>query len=149
MGIDAIYNRVDNAQFTLRRRDRDFDMIYGGYPKSLQPSTGLYQQFGTEAASYSVFNPSGAHGPDIEPLIDNIVAATESEELYANVRALDRVLRAKRIMVPTWYLGKHWVAYWDMYEYPENLPPYALGVEDLWWINAEKEAELKSSGALR
>ncbi|MDX1742917.1 MAG: extracellular solute-binding protein [Ruegeria sp.] len=149
MGIDAVYNRVDNAQFTLRRRDRDFDMIVGGYPTSLQPSTGLYQQFGTEAASYSVFNPSGAHGPDIEPLIDNIVAATESEELYANVRALDRVLRAKRIMVPTWYLGKYWVAYWDMYEYPENLPPYALGVEDLWWINAEKEAELKSSGALR
>jgi len=149
MGIDANYNRVDNAQFTLRRRDRDFDMIVGGYPTSLQPSTGLYQQFGTEAASYSVFNPSGAHGPDIEPLIDNIVAATDSEELYANVRALDRVLRAKRIMVPTWYLGKYWVAYWDMYEYPENLPPYALGVEDLWWINAEKEAELKSSGALR
>ncbi len=149
MGIDAVYNRVDNAQFTLRRRDRDFDMIVGGYPTSLQPSTGLYQQFGTEAASYSVFNPSGAHGPDIEPLIDNIVAATESEELYANVRALDRVLRAKRIMVPTWYLGKYWVAYWDMYEYPESLPPYALGVEDLWWINADKEAELKSSGALR
>ncbi|WP_282021944.1 extracellular solute-binding protein [Ruegeria faecimaris] len=149
MGIDATYNRVDNAQFTLRRRDRDFDMIFGGYPSSLQPSTGLYQQFGTEAASYSVFNPSGAYGPDIEPLIDNIVAATNSEELFANVRALDRVLRAKRIMVPTWYLGKYWVAYWDMYEYPENLPPYSLGVEDLWWINAEQEAQLKSSGALR
>ncbi|MFY2823193.1 extracellular solute-binding protein [Ruegeria sp. MALMAid1280] len=149
MGIDASYNRVDNAQFTLRRRDRDFDMIVGGYPKSLQPSTGLYQQFGTEAASYSVFNPSGVHGPDIEPLIDNIASAEESEELFANVRALDRVLRAKRIMVPTWYLGKHWVAYWDIYEHPENLPPYELGVEDLWWINAEKEAELKSSGALR
>ena len=149
MGIDASYNRVDNAQFTLRRRDRDFDMIVGGYPRSLQPSTGLYQQFGTEAASYSVFNPSGVHGPDIEPLIDNIASAEDSEELFANVRALDRVLRAKRIMVPTWYLGKHWVAYWDMYEYPENLPPYALGVEDLWWINKEKEAELKSSGALR
>ncbi|WP_282120269.1 extracellular solute-binding protein [Ruegeria atlantica] len=149
MGIDASYNRVDNAQFTLRRRDRDFDMIVGGYPRSLQPSTGLYQQFGTEAASYSVFNPSGVHGPDIEPLIDNIASAEDSEELFANVRALDRVLRAKRIMVPTWYLGKHWVAYWDMYEFPENLPPYALGVEDLWWINEEKEAELKSSGALR
>ena len=52
-------------------------------------------------------------------------------------------------MVPTWYLGKHWVAFWNMYEYPENLPPYALGVEDLWWINAEKAAELKASGALR
>jgi microcin C transport system substrate-binding protein len=149
MGIDALYNRIDNAQFTLRRRERDFDMISGGYRTSLQPSTGLYQQYGIEAAQYSVFNPSGVNGPDIEALIDNIVAATEGEELRANARALDRVLRAKRFMVPTWFLGKYWVAYWDMYEYPANLPPYALGFDDLWWINPEKSAALKSSGALR
>ncbi len=149
MGLDASYNRIDDAQFTLRRRDRDFDMISGGYRTSLQPSTGLYQQYGMEAAAFSVFNPAGISGPDIEVLIDNIVAATDGDELIANVRALDRVLRAKRFMVPTWYLGNHWVAYWDMYEYPANLPPYALGVEDLWWINAEKAAALKASGALR
>ncbi|MCB1311403.1 MAG: ABC transporter substrate-binding protein [Sedimentitalea sp.] len=149
MGIDASYNRIDDAQFTLRRRDRDFDMISGGYRTSLQPSTGLYQQYGMEAAAFSVFNPAGISGPDIEALIDNIVAATDGDELIANVRALDRVLRAKRFMVPTWYLGNHWVAYWDMYEYPANLPPYALGVEDLWWISAEKAAALKASGALR
>ena len=149
MGIDALYNRIDYSQFTLRRRDRDFDMISGGYRRSLTPSTGLYQQFGMEAASYSVFNPSGINGSDIEALIDNIVAATEGEELRTNIRALDRVLRAKRFMVPTWYLGKYWVAYWNMNEYPDNLPPYSLGSEDLWWINADKAAGLKSSGALR
>jgi len=149
MGVDAHYNRIDPSQFTLRRRDRDFDMISGGYRTSLSPSTGLYQQYGMEAASYSVFNPSGINGPDIEALIDNIVAATEGGELRANIRALDRVLRAKRFMVPTWYLGKHWVAYWNMYEYPAILPPFALGAEDLWWINADKAAGLKSSGALR
>ncbi|MDK3073959.1 extracellular solute-binding protein [Sedimentitalea sp. JM2-8] len=149
MGIEASYNRIDNAQFTLRRRERDFDIISGAYRTSLQPSTGLYQQYGMEAAAFSVFNPSGVNGPDIEALIDNIVAATEGDELTANARALDRVLRSKRFMVPTWYLGKHWVAYWDMYDYPENLPPYALGVEDLWWIDADKAAALKSSGALR
>ena len=149
LGIDAKYNRIDNAQFTLRRRDRDFDMISGGYRKSLQPSTGLYQQYGKEDAAYSVFNPSGVSGDDIEPLIDNIVAASDMDELSANVRALDRVLRHKRIMVPTWYLGKYWTAYWNMYEHPVELPAYALGVEDLWWINAEKEAALKADGALR
>lgn len=149
MGVDARYNRIDNAQFTLRRRERDFDMISGGYRTSLQPSTGLYQQYGAEAAAFSVFNPAGIHGPDIEVLIDNIVKATEAEELNANVRALDRVLRSKRFMVPTWYLGKHWVAYWNMYEHIENLPPYALGIEDLWWINPDKASALKASGALR
>jgi len=148
MGIDASYNRIDDAQFTLRRRERDFDMMVGVYRASLEPSTGLYQQYGEEAAAYSVFNPSGIHGPDIEALINNIVEAKTRDELDVNARALDRVLRSKRFMVPTWYLGKYWVAFWDMYEYPD-LPPYALGLEDLWWINADKAAKLKSSGALR
>ena len=81
-------------------------------------------------------------------LIDNIVAATDQEELTSNVRALDRVLRSKRFMIPTWYLGKYWVAYWDMYRYPEELPPLALGVLDFWWHDAEAEAALRASGAL-
>lgn len=149
MGVDAKYNRIDNAQFTARRRDRDFDMMVAGYRNSLQPSTGLYQKFGEEAASYSLFNPTGVHGPDIEPLIDNIVQAKTTEELYANVRALDRVLLSKRIMVPTWYLGKYWVAYWDMYSFPDNLPPYALGFDDLWWIDEDRAAALITSGVLR
>ena len=149
MGVEAKYNRIDNAQFTARRRDRDFDMMVAGYRNSLQPSTGLYQKFGEEAASYSLFNPTGVHGPDIEPLINNIVEAKTTEELYANVRALDRVLLSKRIMVPTWYLGKYWVAYWDMYAFPENLPPYALGFDDLWWIDEDRATALFSSGALR
>ena len=149
MGIDSVYSRVDSAQFTLRRRERDYDMMMGSYPMSLQPSTGLYQRFGTKDAEYSVFNTAGVHGPDMEPLIDNIVAAKTTEDLKANVRALDRVLRAKRFMVPTWYLGKYWVAYWDQYAFPDNLPPFALGVEDLWWVDADRAAALKSSGALR
>jgi len=149
MGVDARYNRIDNAQFTARRRDRDFDMMLAGYRSSLQPSTGLYQMFGEEDAAYSLFNPTGVHGPDIQPLIDNIVGATTTEELQANARALDRVLLSKRIMVPTWYLGKYWVAYWDMYSFPDNLPPYALGFDDLWWIDGDRAAALISSGALR
>ncbi|WP_333683349.1 extracellular solute-binding protein [Pontibaca methylaminivorans] len=149
MGIDARYNRIDDAQYTLRRRERDFDMIAGAYPMSLEPSTGLYQQFGSESAEFSVFNLAGIHDPAIDALIDNIVAARDGEELTANVRALDRVLRAKRFMVPTWYLGKHLVAYWDIYGHPDPLPPYSLGVEDLWWADADKRDALRASGALR
>jgi len=51
--------------------------------------------------------------------------------------------------VPIWYLGKYWVAYWDMYAFPDNLPPYALGFDDLWWIDGDRAAALVSSGALR
>ncbi|MEW2912805.1 extracellular solute-binding protein [Leisingera sp. JC11] len=149
MGVDAVLNRVDYAQYTSRRREKEFDMISSAFPMSLEPSTGLYQYFGSEAHEYSVFNPAGLADPAVDALIDNIVKAKTQEELRANARALDRVLRAKRFVVPTWYLDVNWIAYWDMYRQPENLPPYDTGLLDLWWIDAEREAALKSAGALR
>ncbi|CUH88130.1 oligopeptide ABC transporter substrate-binding protein OppA [Phaeobacter sp. CECT 5382] len=149
MGIDAVLNRVDNAQFSSRRREKDFDMIFAGYPLDLEPSTELQQFFGSEAHEYSVFNPAGLADPAADVLIKNIVNATNKDELYANTRALDRLLRAKRFMVPVWYLDVNWVAYWDMYRYPDVLPPYDLGLLDLWWVDADREAALKASGALR
>ncbi|OIQ35171.1 MAG: ABC transporter substrate-binding protein [Roseobacter sp. MedPE-SWchi] len=149
MGIDAELNRVDNAQFSSRRREKDFDMIFAGYPLDLEPSTELLQFFGSEAHEFSVFNPAGLADPAADVLIKNIVNATTKEELYANTRALDRLLRAKRFMVPVWYLDVNWVSYWNMYRYPETLPPFSLGLLDLWWVDGEREAALKASGALR
>ncbi|WP_293577623.1 extracellular solute-binding protein [Phaeobacter sp.] len=149
MGVDAVANRVDFAQYTSRRREKDFDMITFAYPMSLLPSTGLYQLFGSDTHEFSVFNPAGLADPAVDGLIAGIVGATTEETLHSNARALDRVLRAKRFMVPTRYLDVNWVAYWNFYEHPENLPPFDLGLQDLWWVNAEKEAALKSSGALR
>jgi len=61
---------------------------------------------------------------------------------------LDRVLRWERFRVPQWYNPNHWVAYYDMYRYPENLPPYSLGFLDFWWIDPEAEAELRDAGIL-
>lgn len=149
MGIDAELNRVDYAQYTSRRREKDFDMVSFAYRTSLEPSTGLYQQYGSEAHEYSVFNPAGLADPAVDALIGNIVDAKTQDVLYSNTRALDRVLRAKRFMVPTWYLDVSWIAYWKQYAYPENLPPYDIGLLDLWWVDADREAELKASGALR
>ncbi|MFW8635400.1 extracellular solute-binding protein [Cribrihabitans pelagius] len=149
MGVDAALSRVDYAQYTSRRREKEFDIISAAYPMALEPSTGLYQQFGSEAHKFSVFNPAGLADPAVDTLIGNIVEAKTQEELHANARALDRVLRAKRFQVPAWYLDVNWMAYWDMYRYPENLPPFDTGMLDIWWIDAVREAELKAAGALR
>ncbi len=149
MGIAASLNRVDYAQYSSRRRDKDFDMIFASYPLDLEPSTELMQFFGSEAHEYSVFNPAGLADPAIDAVIDNIVDATTKDELYANTRALDRLLRAKRFMIPVWYLDVNWIAYWDMYAHPQTLPPYSIGLLDLWWVDADKFAALKARGALR
>ncbi|HEY6918633.1 MAG TPA: ABC transporter substrate-binding protein, partial [Tabrizicola sp.] len=65
------------------------------------------------------------------------------------VKALDRVLRSEFVLVPRYYKKDNWVAYYDMYDRPETLPPYAVGELGFWWYNPEKAEALKASGALK
>ena len=148
-GVDAVHQRVDNAQATARERPPEYDfglttMFMGqGYI----PSNGLKQYFGSETANTSTFNKAGIQNEAVDALIETAIAATSKEELTTAVRALDRVLRALHIWVPQWYKDTHTLAYYDVYEHPDPLPPYALGNLDFWWYNAEKAEELEAAGA--
>ncbi|MGB1236009.1 MAG: extracellular solute-binding protein [Planktomarina sp.] len=148
MGIEASYNRVDPAQFTNRRRDRDFDMRFGQYAMPLLPSTGLRQQFGSDTADVSVFNGPGYSSPAVDAIIDHIVAATDTETVKVGARAMDRIMRAERFMVPVWYLNKYWVARYDIYGRPDVLPPYSLGHLDFWWYDQDRANALRAAGNL-
>lgn len=148
IGIDARLNRVDNAQFTQRQRDYDFDIITDNFPMGYEPGSGLRQYFGSATANDSVFNTAGVADPAIDALVEAVVDAETQEDLTIAVRALDRVLRWERFRVPQWYNPNHWVAYYDMYRYPENLPPYSLGFLDFWWIDPDAEAALEDAGIL-
>ena len=148
-GIDAKYERIDSAQFTDRKRNYDFDMLTTQHPMSLEPSSSLKQYFGSESSDVSVFNSAGVSNPAIDVLIDHVINAENKTELKISVKALDRALRALRFWVPQWYNNTYRVAYWDMYEHPDEIPPFDLGYLDFWWFNFDKAALLKSSGALR
>ena len=149
LGIDIKLEKVDSAQYTARERDRDYDLIYDAYAAFLGTGTGLMQRFGSEAAAFSLFNPAGLASPLVDAIIQASLDATTREEEVASLTALDRVLRHEFIMIPTWYKPDFWVAYYDMYERPETLPPYALGQLDFWWYNEEKAAALREAGALK
>ena len=148
-GIDAIYSRIDPAQMTDRSRNYDFDMMVDQFPMSLEPSSGLKQYFGSETADQSVFNSMGLKSEAVDALIENVVNAQNKADLATSVKALDRTLRAYYFWVPQWFNNTYRVAYWNMYEHPETLPPFALGNLDFWWYNAEKAADLKAKGVLR
>jgi len=149
MGVDAMYEKVDPSQFTLRNRERDYDLVFDRYRPFLEAGTGLMQMYGSEEAAFSLFNPAGLASPMVDAIIKASLETDTREAQDAALMALDRALRYERFMVPTWYNDSYWVAYWDMFEHPEELPRYALGVLDFWWVNADKAAALKASGALR
>jgi microcin C transport system substrate-binding protein len=149
MGITANLEKVDPSQYTLRERDRDYDMVFDNYRPFLGTGTGLHQMYGSEDSAFSVFNPAGLASPMVDAIIDASLMAESREEEDTALRALDRALRYEFFMIPVWYKDSHWVAYYDMYEHPEPLPPYDLGYLDFWWYNAEKAEQLKAAGALR
>ncbi len=148
LGVNATYNRVDASQYQSRTQTNDFEMLFGGYGAGLLEGTGLSQRYGCEDKE-DVFNPAGFCNEAVDKLSRLVEDADNYEEMAAAVRAIDRIMRDEYYMVPTWYLGKFWVAYYDMYEYPENLPEFGLGYLDYWWYNADKAEALRAAGAFQ
>ena len=149
MGVNAEVQKVDPSQYTLRQRERDYDIIFSGYRTFVGAGTGLYQLYGSENAAISIFNPAGIASPLVDALIKTALEAEEKETETAALTALDRVLRHEFFIAPAYFKADNWLAYFNMYEHPEEMPAFAVGEQDFWWVNPDKEAELKAAGALR
>ena len=147
LGVDAVHTRIDNAQMTERERNFDFDMVTGNFRTSLTPGAELEQYFGSQSADFSIFNLAGYGSETADKLIEMVKAAETRDALDDSIRALDRVLRAEKFWVPQWFRNIHTVAYYDMYRYPDTLPPYALGTLDFWWFDQQAHDRLKAAGA--
>lgn len=149
LGVEADMRMVDSAQEEELRKVFDYDIVTARFVMSLTPGIELRSIFSSESAETDdSSNLSGIANPAIDALIAHVEAAPDRNSLDTAVRALDRSLRAMHIWVPQWYKGSHNVAYFDMYDHPEPLPPYALGENDFWWYDAEKAAKLKDDGAI-
>jgi microcin C transport system substrate-binding protein len=149
LGVDAVLEAVDSAQFAARRRDRDYDMIFSGYRDFRGTGTGLAQLFGSESAAFSLFNPAGISNPAVDAIIEASLLTENTAAEQTSIMALDRALRHQNAVIPVWYPSDHWVAYYDKFEHPETIPLLDLGYMDFWWYNAEKGEALQASGALR
>lgn len=149
LGVDASLNRVDYAQYVDRlQAPVDFEFINHTMTQGFEPGVGMRQWFGSETAADSSRNLMGLEDEAIDRLLTAVIGAESLEEMQVSTNALDRALRAKGFWVPQWYKSSHTVAYYDMFEYPDPLPPYSLGNLSFWWYNAEKAQQLEAEGAL-
>lgn len=152
LGVDASFDIIDDPQLQQRASPPDFDfdalpttVVNGG----LEPGGVLKQAWASVARDNSSRNRMGYANPAVDRLLDQVEAAASRQDLTTVIRALDRVLRSEFVVVPRYYKKDNWVAYYNMYERPENLPPYAVGELAFWWYNPEKAEALKASGALK
>jgi microcin C transport system substrate-binding protein len=152
LGVDASFEIIDDPQLQERASPPVFDfdalpttVVNGG----LEPGGVLKQAWASVAKDNSSRNRMGYADPAVDKILDLVEAADSREALHTTVKALDRVLRSQWVIVPRYYKRDNWVAYYNMYEHPETLPPYSLGELSIWWYNAEKADALKAKGVLK
>ncbi len=142
LGIDMTIRRVDTTQFINRLRERDFDMISGGYSANSFPSTQLKVVWHSGYLD-ATYNTAGVSDPAIDYLVEQIEAhQTDKQALLSYGRALDRVLQWNFFVIPQWHLSKFRIAYWNKFSRPDIRPRFTLGFPDTWWIDTDKEALL-------
>ncbi len=143
LGITMKIRLVDTTQYVNRLRDRDFDMISGGYDANFYPSSDLKIIWRSDYIDYT-WNTAGVKDPAVDYLIDGIVASQNDDQalLYWG-KALDRVLAWNHYVIPEWFLSKFREAHWDKFGRPplDKRPKYSLG-EGTWWLDPAKAAKL-------
>ncbi len=146
LGVDAMLDRVDTAQYVERRRSGDFDLVGHGFSMGFEPGNGLEQWYGSSTADSSSRNLMRLRNPAVDALIPVISQANTLDELSTDVHAFDRVLRALSFTIPEWYKNVYTVAYYDIFDHPETMPPYDLGYLGFWWYDQAKADKLKAAG---
>ncbi len=141
MGVTMNIRVVDTTQFTNRLRERDFDMISGGYSANHYPSTDLKIVWHSDYMDYT-YNTAGVQNPAVDYLVEGIEKHQDDEEalLYWG-RALDRVLTWNFYVIPEWHISMFRVAYWNKFDRPKQRPEYSLGL-DTWWVDKAKQRRL-------
>ncbi|MQW89238.1 extracellular solute-binding protein [Sinorhizobium saheli] len=134
IGINAAVRTVDSSQYTNRWRSRDFDVLYLGWGQSISPGNEQAEYWGSEAAKREGSqNYSGISDPGIDALINKVIFAKDRDDLVAATKALDRVLLAYQLVVPSYTARYGRLAYWNTIARPETLPEYSTGFPTIWW----------------
>lgn len=146
LGVQASIRVVDTAQYQNRLDQFDYDIVVSVFGQSLSPGNEQFDYWGSESANTpGTRNVAGIQNPVIDALIKKIVAADSREDLVTATRALDRVLLWNHYVIPQWHINAFRLAYWDKFGRPAVNPPYALPVEETWWVketieeNAQQE----------
>ncbi|MBP0438464.1 ABC transporter substrate-binding protein [Tianweitania sediminis] len=140
VGIDASIRLVDPTQYQARQASFDFDMLSVATIFTATPTRDEMENFfhSRTANREGSRNLTGTADPAVDALVDAVGRAESREALGIAMRALDRVLRARRDWIPNWYAANHRAAFWDMFGYKEPKPDYGFPVERLWWLDEAK-----------
>ena len=137
LGMTVRIDRVDNAQYTAREAQQDFDMTSFRRDLSLSPGNEQRLYWGSATAEIEgTRNLMGARQPAIDSMIDAMLAAESREAFTAAVRALDRALTSGRYVIPLWQHDVDRIAHASDLRFPGRTPVYGDRpgfLPEVWW----------------
>lgn len=143
LGVTPRITLLDAAQYVERTNNFRFDMTWYERALSLSPGNEQTLYWGSAAADQpGSRNWMGMNSPAADAMIAAILAAENTEDFTAAVRALDRVLTAGRYVIPASYSPISRLAHSARLTYPDRTPLYGDWpgfMPELWWQEAEKE----------
>ena len=133
LGIELRVRQVDSAQYNVRLKTFDFDMVQWNWTASLSPGNEQINRWSSKMADIDgSLNLAGVKNPAADAMIEAMLQADSEEDFIAAVRAFDRVLISGDYAIPLFYLPKVWVAYRSTLKFPAILPLGGFDV-DTWW----------------
>lgn len=134
LGIAVSVRTVDPAQYERRRQSFEWDMILNHWYQSLSPGSEQWYYWGSEQADIpGSRNYAGVKLPAVDDLIGRMTAARTRVELQDSTRALDRVLRAGRYVVPLYWRPEQWMVVSSGLRRPQVSPVYGPVLTTWWW----------------
>ncbi len=146
LGISTAIRVIDDVQYQNRLRTFDFDIVVHAWVQGHAPGNEQREYWGSEGADKrGTNNLGGLKKPVIDTLVERLVLARDRVEKIAAGRLLDRVLRADYLSVLVSVEDKEYVARWDRFGRPDQMPRYGgAAFPALWWWDTTKAAKTGS-----
>lgn len=133
LGIHARIRVMDVMQYKHRLDTFDYDMFVFVWGQSLSPGNEQKYYWSSSAADQpGSYNFAGIKDPQIDALIDRVIAAETRPELIIATQALDRTLLSGYYVIPHWHQSVNNVIYWNKFGMPEMIPMKGFSVMT-WW----------------
>ncbi|OUR75259.1 hypothetical protein A9Q83_17645 [Alphaproteobacteria bacterium 46_93_T64] len=147
VGIDAKIRIMDAASWQNRLQEFDFDITSRRFSQPAFPGVELRNWWGSKSADTTGgLNIAGVKNAAIDDSIEQILKATNRDELKTATRVLDRILMTSHYTIPQWFKASHFVAYWDKFGRPKAPKPgYDRAALHSWWYDTEKAAKLAAA----
>lgn len=145
LGVKVHVRTIDDAQYTQRTRNFDFDMMVSGWGQSLSPGNEQRGFWGSNAADTpGSRNLIGIKDPVVDELIDKLINAQTRKDLVTRVRALDRVLVWSHYLIPNFHQSSDRLIYWNKFSHPKIVPMQGTQL-GTWWYDEAKAAALDAA----